>query len=81
MAKFLDGAGVHAALTEIIKNADSELYIVAPYLKIPMQTQNYIKNIDKKNIIFKIISRTDAELNPDNMQFLKGINEGRYSFL
>lgn len=70
MAKFLDGAQVHATLTEIIKEAESELFIIAPYLKIPQQTQNYLKNADKKNIQFKIISRSDAEIQPDNLKFL-----------
>jgi len=70
MAKFLDGSGVQSALTEIIKNAESELYIIAPYLKISQQTQNYLKNTDKQNIQFKIISRSDAEIQPDNLKFL-----------
>ena len=70
MAKFLDGSGVQSALTEIIKNAESELYIIAPYLKISQQTQNYLKNTDKQNIRLKIISRSDAEIQPDNLKFL-----------
>ena len=70
MAKFLDGSGVQSALTEIIKNAESELYIIAPYLKISQQTQNYLKNTDKQNIRFKIISRSGAEIQPDNLNFL-----------
>ena len=59
-----------SALTDIIKNAESELYIIAPYLKISQQTQNYLKNTDKQNIRFKIISRSDAEIQPDNLKFL-----------
>ena len=51
------------------------LYIVTPYLKIPQQTKNYIKNVDKRDIKFTIISRseniTDKNINETDIQFLK----------
>jgi len=77
MAKFLDGAGVQAALIEIIKTAESELYIIAPYMKISQQTQNYLKNTDKKNIQLTIISRSDAEIPSDTVTFLNELNHAK----
>jgi len=77
MAKFLDGAGVQAALIEIIKNAESELYIISPYLKIAQQTQNYLKNSDKKNIQLTIISRSDADISPETLGFLSELNHAK----
>jgi hypothetical protein len=52
MAKFLDGAGVQAALIEIIKNAETELYLrhsavnfnpafIISYLTIYLSTYNW----------------------------------------
>jgi len=70
MAKFLDGAGVQAALIEIIKNAESELFIITPYMKISQQTRNYLKNTEKKNIQLTIISRTGTDIPPDTLAFL-----------
>lgn len=77
MAKFLDGAGVQAALIEIIKNAESELYLIAPYMKISQQTQNYLKNTDKKNIQLTIISRSDAEIPQDTKTFLNDLTHAK----
>ncbi len=48
MANFNDGAGVQSALTDIIKNSEKELFLISPYLKIPVQTKSYIKSIDQK---------------------------------
>ncbi len=77
MAKFLDGAGVQAALTEIIKNAESELYLIAPYMKISQQTQNYLKNTDKMNIQLTIISRSGAEIPSDTLAFLNELTHAK----
>jgi len=77
MAKFLDGSGSQAALTEIIKNSEKELFIITPYLKIPIQTQNYIKTIDNKNINFTLISRTEHELNESDIKFLNELNSAK----
>ena len=48
-------------------------FIITPYLKIPIQTQNYIKTIDNKNITFTLISRTDHELNELESEIFKRI--------
>ncbi|MFY9982262.1 MAG: hypothetical protein WAK75_06815 [Methanoregula sp.] len=75
MAKFVNGAMSYGAITEIINGAHVELYIVAPYLKIPQQTKNYIENADTRGIKFSIISRVEnnSEKNVDeyDIQFLR----------
>jgi hypothetical protein len=73
MAKFLDGAGVQSALTEIIKKTDQELCIVSPYLKIPMQTKNYLKSIDDHNRPITIIYRSDFSLIDADIDFFNGL--------
>ena len=72
MAKFLDGSGVQSTLTEIIKNSQEKLFIISPYLKIPIQTKNYLNSIDKKNVPIVIISRFDVKINDEDLQFFKG---------
>jgi len=74
MAKFLDGAGVQSALTDIIKKTDQELCILSPYLKIPIQTKNYLKSIDDHHRPITIIYRSDFKLNDDDVAFFNGLN-------
>ena len=74
MAKFLDGAGVQSALTDIIKKTDQELCILSPYLKIPIQTKNYLKSIDDHHRPMTIIYRSDFKLNDDDIAFFNGLN-------
>jgi hypothetical protein len=75
MARFVDTAESQAALIRIIKNSESDLYIISPYTKISGQTKEYIKNIDKTAINFKIISRmetkSDTNVPVDDIQFLR----------
>jgi hypothetical protein len=74
MARFLDGAGVQSALTDIIKKTDQELCILSPYLKIPIQTKNYLKSIDDHHRPITIIYRSDFKLNDDDIAFFNGLN-------
>jgi hypothetical protein len=77
MAKFVNGASSYSTITEIINGAQRELFIVAPYIKIPQQTKNYIKNVDTRHITFTIISRVEnsSEKNVDDtdIHFLRGL--------
>ncbi len=77
MVKFVNGAMSYGAITEIINGAHNELYIVAPYLKIPQQTKNYIKNVDTRGIKFIVISRaennTQRNVDENDIQFLRGL--------
>jgi HKD family nuclease len=77
MAKFLDGSGVQSSLTNIIKNADEKLFIISPYLKIPIQTKSYLKSADKKNIPINIIYRSDSKVSDDDLQFFKELSQLR----
>ena len=74
MAKFLDGSGVQSALTDIIKNAEEKLFIISPYLKIPIQTKSYLKSVDKKNIPINIIYRADFRVYDDELRFFSELS-------
>jgi hypothetical protein len=74
MAKFLDGSGVQSALTDIIKNTEKKLVIISPYLKIPTQTKNYLKSIDKKNVPITVIYRSDFTINDEDLIFFRELN-------
>jgi hypothetical protein len=73
MANFLDGSGVQSALTEIIKNSEQELCIISPYLKIPIQTKNYLRSIDNKNLPVTIVYRSDFKLSDEDLTFFNDL--------
>ena len=73
MAVFKNGAGVQSVLTDIITNSEKELFLISPYLKIPVQTKNYLKSIDKKNVPITVIYRSgsDFKLSEEDLNFFK----------
>jgi hypothetical protein len=73
MAKFLDGAGVQSALTDIIKKTDQELCIISPFLKISVQTKSYLKSIDDHNKPITIVYRSDSLLTDADIDFFNGL--------
>lgn len=72
MAKFLDGPGVQASLTDLIKNTEKELFIISPYLKISTMMKNYLNSIDSKNIPITITYRPpDSNINDGDLSFFR----------
>jgi len=74
MAKFLDGTGVQASLTDLIKNTGHELFIVSPYLKISTTMKNYLASIDQKNVAIHLIYRSDFKVSDDDKAFFGQLN-------
>lgn len=73
MAKFLDGPGIQASLTELIKSTQSGLFIISPYLKISTTLKNYLTSIDKKKIPINIVYRSDSKISDDDIAYFKGL--------
>jgi len=73
MAKFLDGPGVQATLTDLIKNTERELFIISPYLKISTMMKNYLGSIDTQKIPIHIIYRSDFKINDDDKAFFNDL--------
>jgi hypothetical protein len=75
MAKFLDGPGVQASITDLIKNTERELFIISPYLKISTMMKNYLKSIDSRNIPISITYRPpDSNINDGDLTFFTELN-------
>ena len=78
MAKFLDGPGVQASLTELIKNTDKELFIISPYLKISTMMKNYLISIDRKGLPITITYRPpDSNINDGDLSFFQDLGHLR----
>lgn len=76
MAKFLNGPSVQSTLIDIINNSEKNLWIISPYLKIPIQTKNYLKSVDKRNVNIVMICRKDENKYHSDQDriFLNGLN-------
>lgn len=73
MAKFLNAAGAQAALVDLIKDAEQELFIVSPYLKLSPLVKIYLSSIDNKGISLSIVYRSDTKLTDEDLAFFKGL--------
>jgi hypothetical protein len=74
MATFLDGPGIQASLTDLIKNTDKELFIISPYLKISTMMKNYLRSIDSRNIPITITYRPpDSNINDGDLSFFRDL--------
>jgi len=73
MATFKDGEGGQSTIIDIIKNSEKELFLISPFMKIPIQAKNYLNSIDKINIPITIIYRSDFKLNDDDLEFFSGL--------
>ena len=73
MAKFLNAAGAQAALVDLIKNAEKNLFVVSPYLKISSLMKIYLSSIDNKGIATSIVYRSDTKLTDEDFAFFKGL--------
>jgi hypothetical protein len=71
MAKFLNGPGVQAALTDLMKESRSELIIISPYLKILPQTKNYLSGVDSRGVPITFIYRSNSGITDDDWAYFK----------
>jgi HKD family nuclease len=74
MAKFLNAAGAQAALVDLLKNAEKELFIVSPYLKLSSLMKIYLSSVDNKGISTSIVYRSDTKLTDEDLAFFKGLS-------
>jgi len=73
MAKFLDCSGVQAALTDLIKNTERELFIISPYLQISTMMKNYLSSIDSRKIPINFIYRSDSKVSDEDKAFFNAL--------
>jgi hypothetical protein len=73
MAKFLNAAGAQSALVDLIKDAEKNLYVVSPYVKLSSLMKSYFTGIDTKGISLNIVYRTETKLTDEDLAFFKGL--------
>jgi phosphatidylserine/phosphatidylglycerophosphate/cardiolipin synthase-like enzyme len=72
MAKFLNTRKAVSEIEDLIRNADSRLILVSPYLKISRSFRELLTYRNNSDKITTIIFRKQ-ELNPEEIKFLQGL--------
>lgn len=80
MAKFLDTTAVSHELTQLIKTASDQLFLVSPYLQIAAPLKDHIKERDTYKIPIFVIYGKQDRLNPEDMSFLQDLGNCKVYF-
>ncbi|HHY0576020.1 TPA: phospholipase D family protein, partial [Vibrio parahaemolyticus] len=79
MAKFLNTSATNYYLEELIKNASERLILISPFLKLNDRIKELLEDKDRLKIDIRIIYGK-SELQPDEINWLKGLSFVRTSF-
>ncbi|EHA1082413.1 DNA repair protein [Photobacterium damselae] len=79
MAKFLNTSATTYYLEELIKNASERLIIISPFLKLNDRVRELLEDKDRLKIDIRIVYGK-SELQPDEINWLKGLSFVRTSF-
>jgi phosphatidylserine/phosphatidylglycerophosphate/cardiolipin synthase-like enzyme len=80
MAKFLDTQGVSYFLKQLIDNAQDKLYLISPYLQLNNQLKLSLEDKAKFRIDIIMIYGKVVDLNPDDSEWLKNLNDIKLLF-
>ncbi|KIS98476.1 phospholipase D family protein, partial [Vibrio parahaemolyticus] len=79
MAKFLNTSATNYYLEELIKNASERLILISPFLKLNDRIRELLEGKDRLKIDIRIVYGK-SELQPDEINWLKGLSFVRTSF-
>ncbi|AYO11835.1 DNA repair protein [Vibrio campbellii] len=79
MAKFLNTSATNYYLEELIKNASERLILISPFLKLNDRIRELLEDKDRLKIDIRIVYGK-SELQPDEINWLKGLSFVRTSF-
>ncbi|MBW3697026.1 DNA repair protein [Vibrio sp. T187] len=79
MAKFLNTSATNYYLEELIKNASERLILISPFLKLNDRIKELLEDKDRMKIDIRIVYGK-SELQPDEINWLKGLSFVRTSF-
>ncbi|MEZ8216271.1 phospholipase D family protein [Vibrio sp. 1F148] len=79
MAKFLNTSATNYYLEELIKNASERLILISPFLKLNDRIRELLEDKDRLKIDIRIVYGK-SELQPDEINWLKGLSFIRTSF-
>ncbi len=79
MAEFLNTTGINYRLEQIIQNAERELWIISPFLKINSRIKELLEDRDRFKVTIRVIYGKN-ELRPEEKQWLASLASIRTSF-
>jgi phosphatidylserine/phosphatidylglycerophosphate/cardiolipin synthase-like enzyme len=80
MVEFLNTEGASYRLNQLIKNADHEIILISPFLKINQKIKDLIENQDRKRTTNIKIIYGKYELQPDEDNWIKQLDSVRLAF-
>jgi phosphatidylserine/phosphatidylglycerophosphate/cardiolipin synthase-like enzyme len=80
MVEFLNTEGASYRLNQLIKNADHEIILISPFLKINQKIKDLIENQDRKRTTNIKIIYGKNDLQPDEHNWIKQLDSVRLSF-
>jgi hypothetical protein len=81
MAKFLNREGIIASISEIIAKSENRVVIISPFIKIPEELMQRLKDADKKRNIKILVVCRENGLHKETQKRLEGLNNLKLAFL
>lgn len=80
MTEFLNTEGTTYKLNQLIKNADNEIILISPFLKINQKMKDLLENQDRKRTTNIKIIYGKNELQPDENNWIRQLGSVRLAF-
>ncbi len=80
MTEFLNTEGTTYKLNQLIKNADNEIILISPFLKINQKIKDLLENQDRKRTTNIKIIYGKNELQPDENNWIRQLDSVRLAF-
>ncbi|NOR48553.1 MAG: hypothetical protein GQ533_11010 [Methanosarcinaceae archaeon] len=80
MTEFLNTEGTTYRLNQLIKNADNEIILISPFLKINQKIKDLLENQDRKRTTNIKIIYGKNELQPDENNWIRQLDSVRLAF-
>lgn len=80
MVQFLNTEGASYRLNQLIKNADHEIILISPFLKLNQKIKDLLENQDRKRTTNIKIIYGKSELQPDENNWIKQLDSVRLAF-
>ena len=80
MAKFLTTTEISAALDNLIKNAQNEIILISPYVKVNQRLQNVIQDADRRGVQFWLLYGK-SEIKPEEWDWINRLTTKEVGFV
>lgn len=80
MAKFLITNGISAALDDLIRNAQRDVILISPYVKVNQRLQGFIQDADRRGVRFTLIYGK-SDIKAEEREWIDRLTSKRVGFV